>query len=149
MSRLSKDALLSASDLRTKEVDLPSIGGSVEVQGLSAAYSNQASSEALEMKTTARGDQIATVNTAKLEIIQAQHGLVDPKLASFEEAEKFAQNCGPAFKKVIEVIDELSGLDKEALSEAQATFPSGGEKTSGPVVGDGTPDGSTGPDLPA
>lgn len=144
MSRLTKDALLSATDLRTKEVELPSIGGSVEVQGLSAAYSNQASSEALEMKTTARGDQIATVNTAKLEIIQAQHGLVDPKLSSFAEAEQFAKNCGPAFKKVIEVIDELSGLDKEALSEAQAKFPGGGEKPGRSVVDDGVAAGSPG-----
>ena len=149
MSRLTKDALLKASDISTKEVDLPSIGGSVLVQGLSAAYSNQASSEALEMKTTARGDQIATVNTAKLEIIQAQHGLVDPALASFEEAEQFAKNCGPAFKKVIEAVDELSGLDKEAISEAKATFPGSGASESGPVVGDGTSAGSTGPAVPS
>jgi hypothetical protein len=143
MSRLTKDALLKASDISTKEVELPSIGGSVLVQGLSAAYSNEASSEALEMTTTARGEQIARVNTAKLEIIQAQHGIVDPPLASFEEAEQFAKNCGPAFKKVIEAIDELSGLDKEAITEAKATFPSSGEGTSGPVVGDGTPNGGS------
>jgi hypothetical protein len=139
MARLTKEALLSASDIETKEVELPSIGGSVVVQGLSAAYSNQASSEALEMKTTARGDQIATVNTAKLEVIQAQHGLVDPALSSFAEAETFAKNCGPAFKKVIEAIDELSGLDKEAITEAKATFPSSGEGKSGGKVDDGTP----------
>jgi hypothetical protein len=139
MARLTKDALLQASDIQTKEVDLPTIGGSVEVQGLSAAYSNQAQSEALEMTTTVRGDQVARVNTAKLEIIQAQHGLVDPKLGSFEEAEKFAQNCGPAFKKVIEAIDELSGLDKEAIVEAKATFPRSSEEAGGSDVGDGTP----------
>jgi hypothetical protein len=145
MPRLTKDALLTASDISTKEVELPSIGGSVLVQGLSAAYSNQASSEALEMTTTARGEQIAKVNTSKLEIIQAQHGLVDPPLSSFAEAETFAKNCGPAFKKVIEAIDELSGLDKEAITEAAATFPSGGESESGGSVDDGTPVGSAGP----
>lgn len=145
MPRLTKDALLKASDISTKEVELPSIGGSVVVQGLSAAYSNQASSEALEMTTTARGEQIARVNTAKLEVIQAQHGLVDPALATFEEAEQFAKNCGPAFKKVIEAIDELSGLDKEAITEAKATFPSSGASQVGPVVDDGTSAGSAGP----
>ena len=143
MARLTKDALLKASDISEKEVNLPTIGGSVKVQGLSAAYSNQAQSEALEMKTTARGDQIATVNTAKLEIIQAQHGLVDPALSSFAEAEKFAQNCGPAFKKVIEAIDELSGLDKEAITEAKATFPRSGEETERASVGNGTSAGSS------
>ena len=93
MARLSKDALLKASDLRTKEIELETIGGSVVVQGLSAAYSNQASSEALEMKTTARGDQIASVNTAKLETIQVLHGLVEPKLDTIEEAEQFMRDA--------------------------------------------------------
>ena len=148
MSRLTKDALLKASDIRTKEVDLPTIGGTVEVQGLSAAYSNQASSEALEMTTTAKGDQVARVNTAKLEVIQAQHGLVDPALSSFAEAEQFAKNCGPAFKKVIEAIDELSGLDKEAMTEATAKFQGSGEKKKRSDVGNGAATGSSGPAVP-
>lgn len=138
MSRLSKKQLLDATDIRTREVDLPSIGGSVLVRGLSAAYSNQATSEALEMKTTPRGEQIATVNTARLEIIQAQHGLVEPELASFAEAETFAQNCGPAFRRVIEAIDDLSGLDKEAVTQAAATFPAGGTPSEGADLGDGS-----------
>jgi len=148
MARLTKDALLRATDLRTKEVELETIGGSVVVQGLSAAYSNQASSEALEMKTTARGDQVATVNTAKLETIQVLHGLVEPKLDTMEEAEQFMKNCGPAAKKIVEAIDELSGLDKEAIAEASAKFPSSGEVESGSVLGDGASAGSAGPDLP-
>ena len=145
MARLSKDALLKASDLRTKEIELETIGGSVVVQGLSAAYSNQASSEALEMKTTARGDQIASVNTAKLETIQVLHGLVEPKPDTIEEAEQFMQNCGPAAKAIVEAIDELSGLDKEAITEASARFQGSGEVESGPVVGDGASAGSSGP----
>lgn len=143
MARLSKNDLLSASDLRTKEVELETIGGSVLVQGLSAAYSNQASSEALEMKTTARGEQVASVNTAKLETIQVLHGLVDPKLENLEEAEKFMQNCGPAAKKIVEAIDELSGLDKEALETAQAKFQSGGTVEAGTVVDDGAAPGGS------
>lgn len=143
MARLSKNDLLSASDLRTKEVELETIGGSVLVQGLSAAYSNQASSEALEMKTTARGDQIASVNTAKLETIQVLHGLVDPKLENLEEAEKFMQNCGPAAKRIVEAIDELSGLDKEALETAQAKFQGGGTVAPGTVVDDGAAPGGS------
>jgi hypothetical protein len=132
---LTRDALLQASDLEEREVELPSIGGSVKVR----SYSNQAHSEALEMKTTARGEQIATVNTAKLEALQALHGLVDPKLSSLAEAETFAKNCGPAFKRVIEVIDEISGVDKEAIEQANARFPVGGTEPSngrqeGPVA---------------
>jgi hypothetical protein len=152
MDRLSKDALLGASDLVERDVDLPSIGGSVKVRSLSAAYSNEASSEALELKTDPRGNQIATVNTAKLEALQALHGLVEPKLGSLAEAEQFAKNCGPAFKKVIDVIDEISGVDKEAIEKANATFPVGGEgQTNGREAGAEAPAGvgSGGPDQPA
>jgi hypothetical protein len=152
MDRLSKDALLGASDLVERDVDLPSIGGSVKVRSLSAAYSNEASSEALELKTDPRGNQIATVNTAKLEALQALHGLVEPKLSSLVEAEQFAKNCGPAFKKVIDVIDEISGVDKEAIEKANATFPVGGEgQANGREAGAEAPAGvgSGGPDQPA
>jgi hypothetical protein len=124
----SKEALLGASDLREEDVELPSVGLTVKVRSLSAAYSNQASSEALELKTTPKGEQIATVNTAKLEALQALHGLVEPKLASLQEAEVFAQRCGPAFKEVIRVIDDISGVDKDAIEKANATFPVGGQE---------------------
>lgn len=126
---LTRDALLSANDLIEKEVDLPSIGGKVKVRSLPAAYSNQATSEALEMKTVGR-EQIATVNTAKLEVLQVLHALVEPKLNSVQDAETFATNCGPAFKEVVRVIDEISGVDKEALEKAEARFPAGGESAS-------------------
>lgn len=126
MGILTKDALLQASDLREREVELPSIGGSVRVRGLPAAYSNQAISEALEMVSGRRGEQTAHVNTEKLEVLQALHGLVEPKLDTVEEARKFAQNCGPAFRKVIEAIDELSGVDKEAVEQTNALFQDGG-----------------------
>jgi len=42
MQRLSKDALLGASDLVQEEVELPLIAGSVLVQGLGAKFSNEA-----------------------------------------------------------------------------------------------------------
>jgi hypothetical protein len=127
---LSKDALLGASDLTEKEVELPTIGGSVKVRSLPAAYSNQASSEALELKTGARGEQTATVNTAKLEVLQVFHALVDPKLSSVQEAEQFAQKCGPAFKEVIRAIDDISGIDKEEIERTNARFQTGGEGSS-------------------
>ncbi|HMF60814.1 MAG TPA: hypothetical protein VK595_10610 [Vicinamibacterales bacterium] len=148
MALLSKEALLGASDLVEREVELPSIGGSVRVRSLPAAYSNQATSEALELVTGRRGEQTAKVNTAKLEILQVLHGLVDPKLSSMQEAEAFAQRCGPAFKEIVRVIDEISGVDKKALEDAEARFPAGGGEAAGEDVGAGDPARSSGPDLP-
>jgi hypothetical protein len=145
---LSKEALLGASDLVEREVELPSIGGSVRVRSLPAAYSNEATSEALELVTGRRGEQTAKVNTAKLEILQVLHGLVDPKLASMHEAEVFAQQCGPAFKEIVRVIDEISGIDKKSLEDTEVRFPAGGEAPSGSDLGDGAAVGNGRSDLP-
>ena len=132
MSRSTKQAWLEGpGDLREADVeDVPVKGQSVRVSGLPAAYSNQASSEALELKTTNQGEQLATVNTARLEVLQFAHGVIDPVFTE-EEAAAIAQKFGPAFKKVIAKIDELSGIDKEAIESAQATFPVGERSENG------------------
>lgn len=148
MPRLNKDALLGANDLAEKEVELETIGGSVVVRALPAKFSNDAQSQAMKLTNVGR-EQIASVDKAKLEAIQILHGLVDPKLDSLEEAEGFMERCGPAVGAVVEAIDELSELDKKAILEAKARFPGGSESESGPDLGDGSPNGSSGPDIPA
>ncbi len=136
MARSNKDAWLSGpGDLQEADVeDVPVKGQTVRVRGLPAQYSNEATSKALEMKTVAGGEQIATVNTATLEVLQFYHGVVDPKF-SFDESKKIAETFGPAFKKVVAKIDELSGVDKQAIEDAQGRFPigSGGEASEAPV----------------
>ena len=146
MQRSTKDGWLSesAGDLITKEVeDVPVKGESVMVRGLPAAYSNQAASEALELKTVGRGDQIASVNTDKLERLQFQHGVIEPTFTA-EEVDQIAKKFGPAFKKVVEAIDEISGIDKEAIKEANARFQSGGKSSDGARVDSPDPGGAGG-----
>jgi len=121
--------------------DVPVKGESVTVRGLPAAYSNKASSEALEMKQVGR-EQVATVNTARLEVIQFAEGVTEPKFDE-AEAQKIAEKYGPAFKKVIAKIDELSGVDKEAMDKAEARFPAGSRGENGSVVADATAAGSS------
>ena len=48
------------------------------------------------------------------------------RLFTVDEARLVAQKFGPAFRKVIAKIDELSGVDKEAIDKANATFPHSG-----------------------
>lgn len=151
MERSSKSAWLDGpGDLREADVeDVPVEGQSVRVRGLPAAYSNQAQSEALEMKTIGT-TQIATVNTARLEVLQFAHGVVEPSF-TVEEAEKVAEKYGPAFRKVVAEVDRLSGIDKEAIEEANARFQGGGERA--PDKREArvheTPNGSGGPAVPA
>jgi hypothetical protein len=144
----SKESWLreDAGDLKQADVeDVPTKGESVRVRGLPAAYSNQASSEALVLKTVGR-EQVATVDTARLEVLQFAHGVIDPKF-DVSEAEQIAQKFGPAFKKVIEKIDELSGVDKQAIEEARARFPAGRPSTGGSDVGNGTGAGDDRPPV--
>jgi hypothetical protein len=138
MARSSKESWLQGpGDVQEAEVkDVPVKGESVLVRGLPAAYSNRAQSEALELITGRRGEQSATVNTAKLEVIQFAAGCVEPKFSE-KEAEVVATKYGPAFKKVIAEIDRLSGLTdaKKEIEQNQARFPNGsgsadGEETS-------------------
>ena len=148
----SKDAWLreGAGDLKEAVVeDVPVKGESVLVRGLPAQYSNQASSEALELTTSVGGAaQVATVNTARLEVLQFAHGCIDPSFTE-AEAQRIAESFGPAFKKVIAKIDELSGVDKEAIAEANGRFPGGGTSPNGPELGDAATAGSGRSDLPA
>lgn len=135
MERSTKDAwLVGPGDLEEAEVkDVPARGMSVKVRGLPAQYSNEAQSEALELKTLPNGDQVATVNTAKMEVLQFAHGVIEPKF-SLAEVKIIATRFGPAFKRVIAKIDELSGVDKEAIEDATARFPVGGASTDGAAL---------------
>ena len=132
MGRSTKDAWLEGpGDLREADVeDVPVKGQSVRVRGLPAAYSNQASSEAAKLVTSHSGEQVATLDQGKMEVLQFAHGCVDPTF-TVEEAEKVAERFGPAFKKVIAKIDELSGVDKQAMEDAQAKFPVGERRANG------------------
>lgn len=144
MGRSTKDAWLQGpGDLQEADVeDVPVKGQSVRVRGLPAAYSNRASSQALELVTGSRGEQSATVNTERLEVIQFAAGCVEPKFSE-EEAKVISQKYGPAFKKVVAKIDELSGVDKEAIEKADATFPASAGSEGRSDVGDESSSGGS------
>ncbi len=148
MARLSRDALLAASDLREKEVDLPTIGGSVLIRSLPAEYSNAAISQAIKVVQGPKGEQTTIMDNGTLELLQVQHGMIDPQLESIEAVRTFAKKCGPAFKTLVQAIVELSDLTEEAAEMTAATFPVGGELPAGeseaPVA-----NGSSGPAVHA
>jgi hypothetical protein len=123
MARLKKDAWKKPS-LKTKEVEVEELGGSVLVRELPAQFSAEVSSK-IELISRGR-DQIAKVDTAVMERLQFAHGVVDDDLEPmFSETEvaEIQKKHGRAFKTVIGVIDEISGIDKDAIEKAEATFP--------------------------
>lgn len=135
MTYASRDALLGASDIKEKDIELPTVGLTVKVRSLAAAYSNEAHSEALEFVTVehkGRPERSARVNTVRLETLKVLHGLVEPKLNSIEDATVLSQRLGSAWQTIVKEIDELSGLDEETVERTEAMFRSGGRSEERP-----------------
>lgn len=148
MERSTKEAWLTGpGDLETREVpDVPGKGQSVTVQALAGNYSRQAISEAIEYKETPKGDRIATINTTRLDVLKFAYGCVEPTF-SVPEAEIVSKKWGPAFDRVVDVINELSNLDEEALEAAEARFPSERAGQNGTDLGDAAPARSGRPNV--
>lgn len=144
MARATKQAWLSGpGDLKEDDVeDVPHPGMSVRVRGLPAAYSAEIQGQ---LKVVQQGrEQVAKVDVAAMEMLQFKHGVIDPVFTD-DEVRQVQQRFGPAFRKVIARIDELSGIDKEALETTEQRFPAGGAGEEGPNVGDGPSGGNGGP----
>ena len=147
MARSTKDAWLQGpGDLKEDDVqDVPVPGMSVRVRGLPAKYSAEVQGQ---MKLTQQGrEQVAKIDVASMERLQFVHGVIDP-VFSEAEAAQVQEKYGAAFRKVVAKIDELSGIDKDAIEQVEQRFPSGGASEAGAHVDSGTPAGSAGSDLP-
>jgi len=132
-------------DLKEADVeDVPFPGESVRVRALSARYSAEVQGQ---LKLVQEGrEQIAKIDVPAMELLQFLHGVIDPEFNE-DEARQIQTRFGPAFRKVIAKIDELSGIDKEAIEATEQRFPAGGASETGPDMADGAPNGSAGPDL--
>lgn len=124
MGRVSKDAVMKGGDLTTKEVEWTD-GSTVLIRSLPATYSNRAESQALVMQQL--GDtQTASIDSERLEILKFAHGVVEPEFSE-DEAAQVAAQYGPAFKRVIKAINEISGLEDADIKAAEARFQSSGD----------------------
>lgn len=140
MKRSDKNAWLQGGDLREADVeDVPVKGQSVRVRGLSAKYAADLQGQ-IKIVTQGR-EQVAKVDTAAMELIQFVHGVIEPTFDE-SEAKQIQQQFGPAFRKIIEKIDELSEIDKDAIETSEARFPASGGGEAGPDARDGGSNGS-------
>jgi hypothetical protein len=146
MARSTKDAWLQGpGDLKEADVeDVPVQGQSVRVRALSARYSAEVQGQ-LKLVTEGR-EQIAKIDVPTMEMLQFVHGVIDP-VFNESEARQIQSKYGPAFRKVVAKIDELSGIDKDAIEETETRFPVGGAGEARSDVGDGASNGRSGSDL--
>lgn len=147
MARSTKESWLDGpGDLKEAVVeDVPFPGETVRVRGLPAKYSAEIQGQ---LKLVQQGrEQIAKIDVESMERLQFTHGVIDPKFTE-QEAAQIQERFGPAFRKVIAKIDELSGIDKDTIEEVEQRFPDGGSREAGAVVADGDAVRGAGPDLP-
>lgn len=151
MARVTKDGWKKSS-LRTKEIEVEELGGSVLIRELPASVS--ADLKGLVDMVQVGREQRAKVNVAEMERRQFAYGVITEngeQMFNDQEVAEIQATHGRAFNIVVEAIDEFSGVDKKAIEEAEARFPSGGESAPGggdaDVLGDA--DVAPGPDLPA
>lgn len=125
MTRSTKDAWLNGpGDLNEADVeDVPEEGQTVRVRALPARFSAEVQSQ-MRLETVGR-EQIAKIDVATMEVLQFAHGVVEPQF-SVDEARQVQEKYGPAFRKVVAKIDELSGVDKEEIEKTEQRFPAGG-----------------------
>lgn len=149
MGRLTKDAWAKPS-LKTKEVEVEDLGGSVLVRELPASFAADINQH-IQMKQIGR-EQISSVDLKTMERMKFAYGVIDDEgnpVFTEDEASDIASKHGRTFKVVIDAIDELSALDQKGLEAAEARFPSGGVRKNGGPVPDPSADRVPGPDLRA
>jgi hypothetical protein len=104
-------------DIVTETIDVPKWGCSVKIRSFTAAQSAMIKQRGFAFK----GEETA-VAWAEMEILQFQQGVLEPHFTE-EQVRELHLSSGPSFALVIEELDRLSRIDKEALRKARDEFP--------------------------
>lgn len=112
------DDLLAAAPLDIQEKDVTDVfgGKTVRIRGLTAAQAAHVKS--VSFQTQGRTPSVAW---GQMEIEQFKLGVLKPKL-EHNQVVMLHRMSGPSFAKVIAALDELSGIEKDELREAQKEF---------------------------
>ena len=106
--RLTKEAIVTAQDIITQEVDVPEWGGVVEVRRLSA-YERMAFRNTVISKA---GDDV-NVDTQRAQILLVAMAMSDPVMSEDELGAKAAV----ALDRVYRVAADLNGMTDKAVEE--------------------------------
>lgn len=135
MSYLSKDDILKAEDLPTRDVEVPEWGGTVRVRGLSGANRDLYQQSQLEIHPD--GTAVTTLLNGRARL--ASLCIVDEdgnQLFSELEVGRLGQKSAAALERINAVVSELSALpgsDAEAEVEGNSeAAPSGDSGSTSP-----------------
>lgn len=123
--RLSKDDILKAEDLATKEVEVPEWGGSVLVRGMSG---RERDAFEVDTSTEQRGRGVPKRNLVNIRAKVVARCVVDDdgqRLFSDADVAALGEKSGAAIDRVFEVAARLSGMSEEDEQEMAANFGQG------------------------
>jgi hypothetical protein len=104
-------------DITEKEIEVPEWDCSVKIRSFTAAQATAIRQQGLSFQ----GEE-TKVAWGEMEIMQFQQGVVEPRFDE-DQARQLHLTSGRGFARVIEALDELSNIDKEALAKAREEFP--------------------------
>ncbi|HSW63539.1 MAG TPA: hypothetical protein VLH56_09560 [Dissulfurispiraceae bacterium] len=116
---LSIENILAASDMETKEVDVPEWGGSVKVKGMSKREQQMLRKQTISPLT-------GQVDPDRMESLMLAHCLADPVITT-EQAEQLMHKSAAAVDKVLNAIMDVTGLSDAAQKAMVRTFHTGDE----------------------
>jgi hypothetical protein len=108
-------------DIVEKDVTDVFGGLTVRVRGLTAAQAAHVKQQSFQMQ-----GRSAEVAWAMMERTQFELGVIEPKF-THEQVIMLHRTSGPSFNKIIQTLDDISGIGKETLREAQKEFQGRGE----------------------
>lgn len=106
--------ILGAADLQEGTVDVPEWGGKVRIRQMTKA--TQAN---LRKQATVAGE----VDSDRLEVLMFINCVVEPQFDAEEHYEALRGKSGAAIDRVNKAILGLNGMSKEAVTEADRSFP--------------------------
>ena len=112
---LSRDQIVSVSDIKTEYVDVPEWGGQVKIRGLSVKAINHANRRA-----TVAGE----LDPEKITVEVLLAGIVEPELTP-EHAGQLAGKALAPVNRIVNAIYRLSGIDSDTVEGLESRFREG------------------------
>jgi hypothetical protein len=130
---LSKDDILKADDLPTRDVDVPEWGGIVRVRALSGSDRDEYDASMLRPQPDGTVQRVAG-SRAKLVSLAVVKDNGDPMFNEFDIG-RLAQKSANALDRVVTAVVELSALSDETVGELEGNSdaaPSGDSGSTSP-----------------
>lgn len=114
---LSRDQILEAKDLETREVDVPEWGGTVLVRALSGTDRDAYEASLVQIRGKQQVPNLANIR-AKL-VARAVVDEDGSRLFSDADIKALGQKSAAALSRVFTVAAEMSGLDEKDIEEIE------------------------------